>query len=182
MDQTRFDTWTRELAQTSPLVSRRWAMARVAGAALTGLAVFAGIDRTTEAAGCKRVDEPCKRAGQCCSGICNGKRGKKKCRGHGAGTCKRNQDVCATSFPEGERCNNEANCLCLQTTSGTSFCANPGSNGVACTNCKRDADCRQLGFPEGSACVVVSTGWCSGTCASGRGCMVRCGVEPQPVD
>jgi hypothetical protein len=34
--------------------------------------------------GCFEVGDTCKTAGQCCSGICEGK----KCRAHGTGTCQ----------------------------------------------------------------------------------------------
>ena len=75
------------------------------------------------AEGCATVGKRCRRAIQCCSGLCTGKHGKKKCRGHGAGTCTPDQDICTDSTPDLDKCNNNLNCICSRTTAGTSFCA-----------------------------------------------------------
>src|SRR5581483_12329817 len=96
-----------------PLVVGAALSARLSGAPTPAIA----------ASGCAKVGKSCKQADQCCSGICTGKHGKKKCRGHGAGTCQRSQDICTVPAPDLARCNNNANCQCFPTTAGTIFCA-----------------------------------------------------------
>lgn len=180
MNQRTFDQWSRILATES--LSRRGGLKLAAGGALASLLAGAGLSgRVAEAASCLRVDRPCRQARQCCSGICRGKKGKQTCRGHGAGTCKRGQSFCTSPDPELLTCNNQADCYCLLTTSGTSFCYGGAGSGSECTDCERDADCVKLGFPRGSACVPSTAGRCAGNCEGGTACAVRCGtVIPPP--
>lgn len=87
MDHQRFDALIRNLGEESR--SRRSALVLAVGAALRGLDAGAGSAApNAEPASCTKVDKPCRRANQCCSGICRGPRDKKTGRGHGAGTCK----------------------------------------------------------------------------------------------
>jgi hypothetical protein len=134
---------------------------------------------------CLSVGKTCMNADQCCSGICEGKKGKRKCRAHGAGTCE--QDVaaiCQSGTPITTSCNNRADCACFRTTAGSSFCAELfcGEEGCSeCADCQRDADCVALGFPPEAACAPVSAGACAGICDGGMACMLPCGVElPEP--
>jgi hypothetical protein len=97
--------------------------------------------------GCLDVGDPCKNADQCCSGICEGKKGKRKCRAHGAGSCQTDYDgcnglvaVCGTAG------------FCFRTTGNASFCGGPGGN---CMVCAKDADCEPTHGP-GAACVVCA--------------------------
>jgi hypothetical protein len=133
--------------------------------------------------GCLDVGDPCKSVAQCCSGICEGKRGKRTCRAHDTGTCKQGiKGACETPLGEAVllKCNNDAGCFCLQTTAGSNYCAAP-VRAEHCAVCATDADCLVLGYPPGSACAPVSQGHCSGTCESGMACLVPCGTPPNNV-
>lgn len=88
--------------------------------------------------GCVDVGKFCKNAGQCCSGICQGKKGKKKCKAHGESTCVSGQAetgcggtsvVCQTSSGDEGQCNT--------TTGNAGYCVADG----LCFACKKDADC-----------------------------------------
>jgi hypothetical protein len=126
--------------------------------------------------GCLDVGKSCKSADQCCSGICGGKKGKKRCRAHGAGTCVQGSPgVCDPQNPTIALCNNDE-CLCVRTTGGSNYCANGNFN--QCSDCTKDADCEALGLPPGSACIPFSEGACAGPCESGMTCVIPCGVEP----
>lgn len=196
MDGNRFDALARQLTDRS---SRRDTLRALVG---VGIGLRGGrLSGTAEAKkkgkrkgkhkrtnkkakpnafGCLSVGKACKSAEQCCSGICQGKKGEKQCLNHGAGTCNQEaQGFCEAANPELTTCNNSSFCLCFRTTAGSNFCedANPGS-GSDCADCKKDADCAALGFPPGSACVPVSEGRCAGQCESGTGCLVPCGFEP----
>jgi hypothetical protein len=47
--------------------------------------------------GCIDVGDLCQNDGQCCSGICDGKKGKRTCRAHDAGTCTAGNQVGAVA-------------------------------------------------------------------------------------
>ena len=130
--------------------------------------------------GCLEVGDPCKNADHCCSGICQGKKGKKKCQAHGMGTCdQEGPGYCTTPNPALGLCSNSANCACIRTTAGSNFCYDAGAEGgSACADCQQDADCEALGFPPGSACAPVLQGRCVGLCAGGMTCLAPCGNPP----
>jgi hypothetical protein len=172
MDHGQFDQIVARLAARR---ERRVALGIAGGAALAALfGRIGGVE--AGAAGCATNGKSCQRADQCCSGVCKGKRGKKKCRAHGMGTCKQGQNVCTAADPHLLRCNNIAACGCFRTTAGSPFCGNSFS--TTCADCRRDGDCAALGFPAGSACVALDVGACAGDCPSGTACLVPCGVEP----
>jgi hypothetical protein len=127
--------------------------------------------------GCLEVGDRCKSADQCCSGICKGKKGKKRCRAHDTGTCIQGiPDACDPDNPAIAVCNSDV-CLCLRTTAGSNFCAD--ANLTACADCKKDADCEALGYPAGSACVPMTGGHCAGICEeTGMQCRIPCGATP----
>jgi hypothetical protein len=131
--------------------------------------------------GCLEVNDPCARAEECCSGICEGK----KCRAHDTGTCRQDrQGVCSATTNDVPTLTCGNDCYCFRTTAGSNFCAVPPAavGDPKCVDCKKDADCQALGFPAGSACVPVDLGHCSGRCATGMACLVPCGVDfPQPT-
>jgi hypothetical protein len=129
--------------------------------------------------GCQKVGERCKRADQCCSGICTGKRRKKKCQAHGTGTCDQQAGgMCDGVDPNLVHCSNSTTCLCVRTTAGSSFCGDISIEVSGCADCQSDADCERQGFPPGSACAPFVNGACAGTCPSGMVCMGPCGYEP----
>jgi len=108
---------------------------------------------TRNAFGCVNVGELCKNGGHCCSGICQGKQGKKRCQAHGTGGCQSEQDDCVE--PSG--CPEKPTSLtsrCYRTTGNTSVCG-IGVAG-ACIACARDADC-EAGYGPGAACVICAS-------------------------
>jgi hypothetical protein len=107
--------------------------------------------------GCVNVGSFCKHAGQCCSGICEGKKGKKRCQAHDTRGCQLADDTCVDEgsvlCPDDAGGANKALFLCFQTTGKAGFCGiQVGSQCVACT---KDADC-VADFGAGAACVVCA--------------------------
>lgn len=171
MDGTRFDAMAK--ARIAGSASRRGALRLLAGGALglarQRLSRSGAAAQEDEAVGCLHFGRPCRRPGQCCSGVCRGKRGKETCRAHDAGTCRPNQNVCEQG--NGAACNGTLRCQCLATTGGARFCA-LGDAG-ACAVCHRDRDCVAQGFGARSACVRV--GGCDACAAEGGTlCAVPC--------
>lgn len=120
--------------------------------------------------GCVNVGNFCKDDGQCCSGICEGKKSKKgkndksRCVAHNVDNCPAGADSCVEGL---DLCTNG---FCYQTTGGASFCAGGG----VCHDCTRDMDCVPL-FGEGAACVVCPA------CAAGTSCVsVAYSAEREP--
>lgn len=147
----RFDQLTRAI---SFLLSRR-ALAGVLG--LHALGVPALVDARKKKRkkkkkakfnefGCVNVGGFCKNDGQCCSGICSGKKDKKKCQAHDERTC---QALAVTCEQEIE-CFTETgnNGECYTTTGNAGFCADSGG----CFPCSKDADCQPFCGPR-AACV-----------------------------
>lgn len=133
--------------------------------------------------GCLEYNDPCRSHRQCCSGICTGKPGRKRCRAHGAGTCsQRVEGICTTTGNASSlRCNSNPRCFCFETTGGNNFCG-AWFDYKDCASCRRDRDCLAIGFPAGSACVPVSKGECTTSgCPNGMVCMAPCGATP-PVE
>lgn len=128
--------------------------------------------------GCFGVGDRCKRADQCCSGICDGKKGKRRCRAHDTGTCKQGgPEICSIDPPPALTCNNGAECRCFRTTAGSIACAKFINRELNCADCARDADCAALGFPPGTVCAPLSVGICAGQCEGGRACLFPCSAE-----
>jgi hypothetical protein len=124
---------------------------------------------------CLSVGKRCKSTDQCCSGICTGKKGKRRCRAHDTGTCAQGiPGVCDPENPTIAICNSDA-CLCMSTTAGSNYCANGNFN--QCSDCTKDADCEALGLPPGSACIPFPL-TCTDQCESGMTCVIPCGVAP----
>lgn len=127
--------------------------------------------------GCLNVGQLCKSADQCCSGICDGKKRKRKCTAHGTGTCdQQGPEICTRDPPIALTCNNDMTCRCFGTTGGSIVCARYEPT-VSCVQCARDADCEAVGLPGGSFCAPFTEGPCAGNCAGGMACLVPCGVE-----
>jgi hypothetical protein len=155
MDAARFDRLTRSLSAAAP---RRSIVAGISAA--LGLAAI-GIPASVQAKnkkrkkkvkknqfGCVDVGKFCKNSGQCCSGICKGKKGKKKCKAHDTGDCAPGANSCESG---GISCG--TNGFCVQTTGKASFC---GEGLGACFACTKDVDCEASKGP-GAACVLCLT-------------------------
>lgn len=181
MDSQHFDELMRTLAQ-----SRR---SLVAGA-LTAAAGLLGIQAATARRrkprkpraqpnefGCVDAGKPCQNNGSCCSGVCKGKKGRKRCQAHHTGTCKQGgAGHCLESSVE--TCNDRTDCACVRTTSGSDVCVQTAPSGFDyCADCARDTDCEALGYPRGSVCLPLHEGFCAGACDSDRACFVPCGAE-----
>ncbi len=200
MDHDRFDALTRSLGVHASRRSLGRALAggglgALLGSAFGALAVDAKQKRHKKknkkkkpkkpkpnAFGCLNVGDACKTPDQCCSGICEGKKNKRKCLAHDTGTC--NQEaagVCTGAVPALSACNNRTNCGCFRTTADSNYCAELFGEGLSqCATCQRDADCVAMGLPPGSACAPVSEGFCAGVCPSGMACLIPCGSGPPP--
>lgn len=85
--------------------------------------------------GCVNVGGACRTGGQCCSGICQGKQGRKRCQAHNASTCT-GTDGCSAEFV-GCITENGVDGTCNVTTGGASFC----TTSAVCFDCTVDADC-----------------------------------------
>lgn len=134
--------------------------------------------------GCYEVGDLCQSADDCCSGICEGKKGKLTCHAHDTGSCRQDlgTSVCqVVSIEDSIKvfCDNTMACGCFRTTSDSLYCATlfVNSDTPRCVDCKTDADCVALGFPPQAACTNVSERLCSGTCPTGMACLVPCGTE-----
>ena len=155
MESDRFDGLTRTV---SMLLSRR----AVAGALGLGALALPGLADARKKHkrkkkkvkfndfGCVKVGDFCQNDDQCCSGICQGKKGKSKCRAHDSGTgCQAgDQD----SFCGG------IDVECITATGITGVCETTTGNagycdfGFACFPCRKDADCQRFCGPA-SACL-----------------------------
>jgi hypothetical protein len=168
MDASQFDRWTLALSDS---VSRRQTIVAML---LGGSIMVRGSEQAAakkkkrknkkinrNAFGCVNVGNVCKNSGQCCSGICEGKQGKKKCRAHDTGGCKpgHSESSCggtdvtcttATGFPFG---------ACSTTSGKAGYCAGD----IACAQCSRDVDCQAELGPL-AACVICAD------CAEGTAC------------
>jgi hypothetical protein len=153
LDAHGFDRWTRSL-------SRR-AIAGALGLGALGLPTLLEAKKHKHKKkkkvkfndfGCVNVGNFCKNSGQCCSGVCQGKKGKKKCKAHNESTCTTGQH---TDFCGGT----DASCVssagvpgvCETTTGNAGYCAVVG----ICDACTKDADCI-ADFGPDAACIVCS--------------------------
>jgi hypothetical protein len=173
MHSTWIDAW-RSLTDRA---TRRDMLRTVAGPVLGGTFVSAAIanaDAKKERKkkkkikfnefGCVNVGSFCKTGGQCCSGLCQGKKGKRRCQAHDGSTCEAGQTDGFCSGVVGEvGCvtSTDGNGVCLTTTGNAPYCAISGG----CFPCKSDADCVPFCGPAG-ACIV-----CPANCADAGGTM-----------
>lgn len=169
MDADRFDALARTLNGAAS--SRRTA---VAGLAALGLAAGHVPARATRrrrkvrrnAFGCVNVGRFCRSADQCCSGICRGNKGKRKCRAHDTGGCALADNFCAGG--NGNDC--APGCVCNVTTGKAPHCGPT----VFCpaAECQRDADCGE----PGAACIPPVNCQGCGTPATQNFCQRPCVV------
>jgi hypothetical protein len=160
MDSARFDGLARSV---STLLSRR----TLAGAfglsalAIPGLAEAKKKHKHKKKKkvkfndfGCVNVGDFCKNSGQCCSGICQGKKGKGKCQAHDQSTCQPGQQElacggvtvdCTTSTGDDG--------ICDTTTGNAGYCLTDGD----CFACHKDADCVPFCGTH-AACIICASG------------------------
>jgi hypothetical protein len=121
--------------------------------------------------GCLDVGDPCQRARQCCSSICEGQRGKMTCRAHDEGVCTPRRNACVNGGVT--ICNpDNPKSACVLTTGKAAFCADSARSDLPdpCQRCSRDADCQNV-FGPGAACVDMRGDFCHHCDHSGRrGC------------
>jgi hypothetical protein len=161
LDANRFDALARSLEDGFP---RRAALGAALGAGFASLLSRFGADEADakqkrkkrkrkkkikkNAFGCVNVGNVCKNSGQCCSGICQGKKGKKKCKAHNALDCPIGADTCLEQI----ECGSTGECFL--TTGAGSFCGL--TSPTECVVCAKDADCEALGFGVGAACAICN--------------------------
>lgn len=169
MDHDRFD----QIARTvSSRLSRR-AAAGALGLGSLGLAALGPAEVATAKKGkkkvktnefgCVDVGKFCKKSDQCCSGICQGKKNKKKCKAHNEVTCQNGQreEFCGGTVVPCQTPNGDNKGGCNTTTGKAGYCTRDG----VCFACNKDADCVSRCGPQ-AACVL-----CAGcTETGGRGC------------
>ncbi len=145
---SRFDRLTRLLAS-------RLARRTMVAAAL-GYPLLAANRRGAVAGpGCKNLGKKCLNAVDCCSNLCKGKKGKKRCRAHDTGGCMEGINVCGLGIAGlalATPCTTSSGQtgFCLVTTGNAPYCA---ALGFGCDACTRDRDCLATVGP-GSACIV----------------------------
>jgi hypothetical protein len=173
MDAHRFDALARALA---PGATRRHVLGGLLGVGLGGGAARPPDAATAEkrrrrvrrnAFGCVNVGGFCKNAGQCCSGVCRGKKGRKRCRAHDTGGCAAGQrdvncggqDVPCTSAAGHAG-------VCETTTGNAPYCA----SGLWIVPCATDRECRRYCGPRAAClrCGYYSAG--QPTCAGPEAC------------
>jgi hypothetical protein len=101
--------------------------------------------------GCVNVGSFCKNDDQCCSGICQGKKGKKHCQAHDASTCQPGQDSCSGLPVPCTTSAGDPDGGCTITTGNASYCEADGR----CFDCAKDADCVPFCGPQ-AACIVCA--------------------------
>jgi hypothetical protein len=178
VDTARFDALTRAV---SAVLSRR-TLAGVLGLGALTLPSLADAKKKKRKRkkkkikrndfGCVNVGSFCKNGGQCCSGICQGKKGKKKCKAHDQSTCQAGQTTEECGGTQNVECTTSSGvteATCFTTTGNAGYC---GATGI-CVACSTDLDCVVVCGPEaacipctaceedsGTACVGVSFDSC----------------------
>lgn len=182
MDGNRFDHVTRSLFAAS---SRRGLLHGLVGIALGTVVATLPIATSAKkknkkkkidrnAFGCVNVGNKCAgKDGNCCSGICEGKKPKKaqkgkkakkdksSCLAHNAGICTPAMDTCIAGNVPCNPANDK--CFCALTTGNAGFCGDFAAGPIAlCRVCKTDPDC-EAEFGDGAACIVMG-GVCAAFC------------------
>jgi hypothetical protein len=159
MDAMRFDRWTRTL---SGGVARR-RVGQIFGAAI--VAATLGGSAGEAASACRLDRQPCRRGSQCCSGVCAGKNGKRRCRPATAeATCTSEKDACRQGEATGATDCGE-DCWCWVTEAGASICGQLIDNARTCDDCGRIA--------PGLICVRGGVGECPAPFACVRPCFAE---------
>lgn len=176
MESTRFDRIARRLSAAG---TRR----RTLGALALGALGLASIHRSAPVSagehphknkkrklrrnrfGCVNVGQRCQTNGQCCSGICQGKQGQQRCKGHDSGGCAAGQKITICGGSD-EACTTTTGLAgaCQTTTGNAGFCRAED----LIFDCNRDADCQEL-FGDPAAACVVCEGVGNGRLCAGPG-------------
>jgi hypothetical protein len=167
MDIQRFDAIGRWLAVGN---SRRSTLRGLVGSALA-----IGMGRLTleeAAAACKNAGKKCKKAKECCSGACKGKKGKKTCR------CRTVRQSCTGTFSENTCCG-ELKCATNGAGEPDRCCKvleDSCSSNSDC--CIAGAECRggECCLGEGVNCLFAG----SDACCAGLFCDTTQGSTCQP--
>lgn len=174
MEPDRFDQLTRRYVR---LLSRR----AIAGALGLGALALPGLSDAKKRHkrkrkhkkkvkrnefGCLNVGTFCKNSGQCCSGICQGKKGKQQCQAHDTGNCPAGVEelFCRANGADVECVTSDGtDGLCDTTTGKAPYCTRNGD----CFACTKDADCVSFCGPQ-AACIVCPA------CAGTNGALTAC--------
>jgi len=174
MDANQFDGLARLVGRASP--RRRF----VVGLALSPLVGFVAARRPDDAParkrhkrkkrkqpkpnafGCLDVGKACKNNQQCCSDICQGKKGRKRCKAHDTGGCPAGS-LSGQCGGETLSCRTVSGVVgrCETTTGNAGYCAGGGD----CFACTKDAECQAVCGPR-AACAK-----CPGGCSIGTQCV-----------
>jgi hypothetical protein len=99
--------------------------------------------------GCVDVGKFCTNGGQFCSGICQGKKDKKKCQAPNTSTCI-GSDGCSGEFV-GCTTVTGADGTCNVTTGNANYCV----TSAVCFECTKDTDCEPV-CGSGAGCLVCA--------------------------
>ncbi len=177
MHSSGFDRLARALAAPSP----RRALFAAVGVALVPVpeAVLAKKRKPKikrNAFGCVNVGNRCTRAGQCCSTIGAGRRGKKRCRAHDASTCRVGENACGRPLVGCTTSTGNASGVYFTTTGRAPYCG--GVDVGKCAACTTDADCGRV-CGAGAACVRCSGAGCASS--GGFACVATDSCQPPPA-
>jgi hypothetical protein len=168
MDGHRFDLLSKSLATRD---SRRSTLQALAASVLAiGLG---GLGLEDASAQCKPEGKKCKKSGQCCSGKCKGKKGKKKCR------CRALKEPC-TGTTGDNTCCGDLLCSTSACEPGNRCCRPLGEScSSTCDCCSQGAQCvsGECCLGEGGLCGFVG----DAGCCPGLFCDAASGVTCQPV-
>ena len=120
--------------------------------------------------GCVDVGKFCKNSAHCCSGICHGKKGKKRCKSHDTWGCTAGLNACVGPFQECLIAGSEDG-ICYTTTGNAGYCANSS----LCVSCSQDEDCRPYCGPSAACVRCAGCATSGGMACAGTG---DCAVQP----
>lgn len=124
--------------------------------------------------GCVNVGGFCTTREQCCSGICEGKQGKKSCRDHDGGSgCQAGLSEGCEGGPPSVSCMTSTGLEggCDTTTGNAGYCG----SGFVCADCRKDVDCQDLCGIAAAVCVRCPD--CAGPSTIETAC-----IGPSPGD
>ncbi len=179
MDGTEFDDLIRSLSQ-----SRRSLLGSAAATAAGLLAAplananarsrrkhknRKGREAKPNEFGCIEVRDPCRGDDDCCSGVCDGKAGKRRCQAHDSGGCVADA-AGATCGPGNVTCTTDLGeaGACATTTGNAGYCRGATYD----LPCQTDVDCQEVSdglLGPRAACVRCAAAVGGGICATVAG-------------